>query len=245
MILVHGVGEHIGRYSYWAGRFVERGFCFTGVDLPGHGKSDGRRGVLNNYGITAEMLDRLISEMRKTFPGIPLFIYGHSMGGTIVLQYILQNKPGIKGAVVTSPWLRLSFEPAKSKIVLAGIMKSILPSLVKPSSLVVDHVSHDKAAVEAYKNDPLNHDRISVGLFHSTMTAAAYSLDHASGLGLPLLLVHGSDDKITSPEGSREFASKTPLAELKIWNGGYHELHNETFKDEVFEFIAAWMESRL
>jgi alpha-beta hydrolase superfamily lysophospholipase len=99
--------------------------------------------------------------------------------------------------------------------------------------------------VDAYISDPLNHDRISAGLFHSANIAGQYSLLHAEDLKVPLLLMHGSDDPITSPQSSRDFASKTNLAELKIWDGGYHELHNETFKDEVFSYILKWLEKQI
>jgi alpha-beta hydrolase superfamily lysophospholipase len=245
IIMVHGVGEHIRRYSHWADWFNEKGIGFTGVDLPGHGKSDGKRGRLNSYALADEMLDILINEHKKTFPGIPVFLYGHSLGGGIVLPYILKKNPKIEGAIVTSPWLRLSFEPPKTKVLLAGIIKSIIPSLAQPSGLVVSHISHDQQVVDAYRADPLNHSKISVGLFHSAVSAANYSLNHAQDLKIPLLLIHGSDDLITSPMGSREFASKTPMAEFKIWDGGYHELHNELFKHDVFTFIEKWIEMKL
>ena len=245
IILVHGIGEHIRRYSHWVEKFNEKGFGIVAVDLPGHGKSDGKRGKLNSYSLTDEMLDFLISEFKKTFPGKPVFIYGHSLGGGIVLQYILQKNPEIKGAVVTSPWLRLSFEPARIKLVLANILNSLLPSLIQSSGLIVSHISHDQKMVDAYLSDPLNHDKISVGLFHSAVTAGEYSLLHAEDLKIPLLLMHGSDDQITSPQCSRDFASKTKMAELKIWDGGYHELHNETFKDDVFSYIVKWIEKQI
>ena len=245
ILLVHGIGEHIQRYSHWIEKFIEKGFGIVGVDLPGHGKSDGKRGKLNSYSLTDEMLDFLIAEFKKTFPGIPLFIYGHSLGGGIVLQYILQKNPEIKGAIVTSPWLRLSYEPARIKIIFARIMNKLYPSLTQPSGLVVSHISHDQTVVDAYISDPLNHDKISAGLFHSADAAASYSLLHAEDLKIPLLLLHGSDDQISSPQGSRDFASKTKMAELKIWDGGYHELHNEPFKDEVFMCIMNWINSKL
>jgi alpha-beta hydrolase superfamily lysophospholipase len=245
IILVHGIGEHIGRYSHWIDRFYENGFGFAGVDLPGHGRSDGRRGSINNYSLTDEMLDFLIAEYKKTFPGIPVFVYGHSLGGGIVLQYILSKNPGIKGAIVTSPWLRLSFEPARIKVLLAKAIKNLLPSLVQRSGLVVSYISHDQKIVDAFISDPLNHDKITVGLFYSAVTAAQYSLQHAGDLKMPLLLMHGSDDQLTSPQGSRDFASKTKMAELKIWDGGYHELHNEPFKDEVFSYIVKWIEKHI
>jgi len=245
VILVHGIGEHIQRYSHWMEKLNEYGIGFVGVDLPGHGKSDGKRGTLNSYSLTDEMLDFLIAEHKKTFPGIPVFLYGHSLGGGIVLQYLLQKNPVINGAIVTSPALRLAFQPAKAKLLLVRIMKNLLPSFTQPSGLIVSHISHDKEVIDAYVADPLVHDKISVGLFQCMISAADYSLNHAGDLKIPLLIMHGSDDLIISPAGSRDFASKTKMAELKVWDGGYHELHNEIFKDEVFSYIVNWIEKRI
>lgn len=241
VVFVHGLGEHIQRYEYWSDLFMKERIAFTGVDLPGHGRSGGKRGHIKNYRLLDEMITILLDSCRKTFPGIPVYLYGHSLGGGIVLNYLVRNNPRIKGAIVTSPWLRLSFEPPRSKMVLASIMKNLLPGLVQPSGLNVSHISHDQEIVEKYKADPLVHDKISVSLFDGAMKAARYSLDNAAKLKVPLLLLHGSEDQITSPEGSREFASKSAGTELKIWEGGYHELHNEPFKDEVFKFILKWI----
>jgi alpha-beta hydrolase superfamily lysophospholipase len=241
IILVHGLGEHIQRYDYWAGVFNKEGIGFAGVDLPGHGRSEGRRGNIKSYALIGEMLDILLKSCKQTFPGVPVFIYGHSLGGGIVLEYLLRKNPKIKGAIVTSPWLRLSFEPSRGKLILAAVMKNLFPGLTQPSGLVVSHISHDQNVVDKYNSDPLVHGLISVSLFHGAMKAAKYSLEHASDLKIPVLMLHGSDDLICSPEGSREFAEKTTIAELKIWEGGYHELHNEPFKDEVFKYIMGWI----
>ncbi len=245
IILIHGLGEHIQRYELWADLFMKQGIGVTGVDLPGHGRSEGKRGSIGSYSLVEEMLDIMVNSCKQTFPGVPVFIYGHSLGGGIVLDYLLRKNPRIKGAIVTSPWLRLSFEPPKYKVVLTSIMKNILPGLIQPSGLVVDHISHDKSVIEKYKNDPLVHDKISVALFAGADTAAKHSLEHASELKIPTLLLHGSDDLIASPDGSREFAGKTNMVVLKVWDKGYHELHNETFKDEVFKYIMDWIEKRL
>lgn len=244
VILVHGLGEHIQRYDHWADKFKNEGIGFAGVDLPGHGRSDGRRGNIKSFSQLDEMLDILIKTTLRTFPGTPVYIYGHSLGGGIVLNYLIRRNPKIKGAIVTSPWLRLSFEPSKIKVTMASVMKYILPGLIQPSGLIVDHISHDQNVIEKYKNDPLVHGKISVSLFYGAMSAAKYSLAHASELNIPTLLMHGSDDKICSPEGSREFASKNNKVELKILEGGYHELHNEPFKEEVFEYIINWMKKK-
>lgn len=245
VIIVHGLGEHVNRYNEWAAKFSREGIGFAGVDLPGHGKSDGKRGSIKNYDTLFEMIDILLNSCRKTFPGTPLFLYGHSLGGGIVLNYLLHKNPRIKGAIITSPWLRLSFEPARAKVLLASVMKFLLPGLTQPSGLIVDHISQDANVVELYKKDPLVHGKISVGLFHSAMSAASYSLDHAKDLKVNTLLIHGSNDMICSPEGSREFASKTSFAELKIREGGFHELHNEPFREEIFTLIKDWINKQI
>lgn len=241
IILVHGIGEHIHRYDHWAAMFNKEEIGFVGVDLPGHGRSDGTRGDIKNYNLLREMIDILIKSCNKTFPGCPIYLYGHSLGGGIVLDYLLRRKPKVKGAIVTSPYLRLAFEPPKIKIVLASVMKHLLPGLIQPTGLNADQLSHDKAVVEKYKTDPLVHGKISVRLYSESAEAATYSITHASELKVPTLILHGSDDLILSVEGSREFAGKTNMVELKIWEGGHHELHNEPFKDEVFKYILNWI----
>jgi len=241
ILFVHGLGEHIQRYLHWADLFKKEKIGFTGVDLPGHGRSEGRRGNIKNYSLLEEMLDILLKSCHHTFPGCPVYIYGHSLGGGIVLDYILRKKPKVKGAIVTSPWLRLSAEPPKGKMILASVMKTLAPGLIQDSGLDTSFISHDKVEVEKYINDPLVHGKISVSLFSGAMAAAKNSLDNAGDLKIPTLLMHGTDDMITSPEGSREFAGKTDKVELKLWERGYHELHNEIFKDEVFKYIMNWI----
>ena len=245
IIMIHGLGEHMQLYNHWAEMFNTKGIGFAGVDLPGHGRSDGRRGHIKSYTLIEELTDTLINESRKTFPGVPVFLYGHSMGGGIVLDYLLRKKPKIKGAVVTSPWLRLSFEPDKLKLMVAAILKRIMPGLVLSSGLIPDQLSHDSKLVEDYANDPLVHFRVSVSLFHGTVRAAEHSLSTAAQLIIPVLLLHGSDDPITSPEASREFAGKSKLVEFRLFEGGYHGLHYELFKEEVFTVIINWIEKRL
>ena len=241
IILVHGLGEHIQRYLCWAELFKREGIGFVGVDLPGHGRSEGKRGNIRNYNLLEEMIDILVGSCKKTFPGVPVYIYGQSLGGGIVLDYLLRKNPRIKGAIITSPWLRLAFEPSGTKLIMASVMRYLLPGLIQPSGLNVSHISHEENVVEKYKTDPLVHGKISVSLFHEAMNAAKYSLAHASELKVPTLIIHGSEYMICSPEGSREFAAKTGNAELKIWEGGYHELHNEPFKDDVFKYIMNWI----
>ena len=241
ILLVHGLGEHILRYSSWADLFMKENIGFSGLNLPGHGNSDGNRGNIKNYNQLVEMIDTELGIINKTYPNVPVYIYGHSLGGGIVLYYLLKKNPRVKGAIVTSPWLKLSFEPSRGKLILAAMMKNILPGLAQPSGLNINHLSHDPAVAESYRTDPIVHGKISVSLFLGAMNAAHYSLQHASELKVPTLLIHGSDDHICSPEGSRQFAAASPMVDLKIWENGYHELHNEPFRMEVFEYIMNWI----
>lgn len=241
IVLVHGIGEHVRRYNHWAERFKKENYAFTAIDMPGHGKSDGGRGKVRRYSDIYEMIGVMLKTAGRTFPGVPLYLYGHSLGGGIVLDYTVRFNPAVKAVIATSPWLRLSFEPSKLKMMLATVMKTLLPGLVQSTGLEAIHLSHDESVLDIYNSDPLVHGKISVGFFSGASSSAKYALNHAADLKQPVLIVHGSDDMICSPEGSREFCSKTPRAELKIWDGGYHELHNEPFREDVFRYIVDWI----
>ena len=244
VILIHGFGEHIGRYREWANLFADRGVGFVGVDLPGHGHSPGRRGFIKNYNIINEIIDILISTVSRTFPSVPLYLYGHSMGGALALRYLIKTNPKLNGAIITSPWLKLAFEPPKSRIALAKALNYILPWLVQPSGLKAKYISHDTEIVEQYKNDPLGFGKISVRLFNIAMQSADYVVKNSGELKIRTLLFHGGDDKITSLETSKEFAAGNGKTDFIVVEGGYHELHNEAFKHQVFEKIMNWIDNK-
>ena len=129
---------------------IKKDLGFAGVDLPGHGRSEGKRGNIKNYAQVGEMIDILLNDLCKNFPGTS-FLYGHSLGGGMVLDYLLHKNPRIKGAIVTVPYFVLSFEPPKIKLVLASVMKNLLPGLIQPTGLNRSHISHDETVVEKYK----------------------------------------------------------------------------------------------
>jgi len=245
VIMVHGLGEHILRYSDWAEKFNSAGITFQGMDLPGHGKSEGKRGHIRSYDQIHEMLDILLTESRRTQPELPVFVYGHSLGGGIVLNYIIKKNPDIRGAIITSPWIKLAFPLNKAKVFLAGIMKNIFPSLTQATGLVSEHLSHKKDVVDMYNNDPLVHGKISVSLFFSAVSSGEYVLNNAEKINVPVLLLHGEEDKITSPDASRDIASRSGLVNFRLWEGGYHELHNEPFSEKVFSYILDWINNNI
>ncbi len=245
ILLVHGLGEHSGRYADWAARFNAKGVTIRAFDLPGHGHTDGRRGVIPSPGKVYDTIDTVIRGIRAEFPDVPLFLYGHSLGGGIVLNYLVRRKPMITGAIVTSSWVLVSANPPKAKVLLANVAKRLMPGMTLASGLDTQFLSRDPEAVGAYKNDPLIHGQISVGLYGWITDAAAETMARASEITVPLLLAHGRDDMIMSPAGSMQVAETAPRATLKLWDEGYHELHNDLLKEEHFEFIAEWIDTLL
>jgi len=242
--LVHGIGEHIMRYDQWAEKFVNRGYAVTGIDFRGHGRSKGKRGHIPSYESLLQDVDMLIRKSQEFFPDKPVILYGHSLGGNIVLNHAL-TRNNISRYIVTSPWLRLSFKPSSIKLALAQAMKRILPRLLQPSGLNVGHISHDPEVIKAYENDPLVHDRISVRMFINVYARGEWALANAGKLDRSVLLMHGGDDKITSADASCQFAEKAGKnVEFKIWKEMYHELHNEKIKDEVFGYIIDWLKKQ-
>ena len=245
ILMIHGLGEHAGRYNVWADRFNTAGIVFRAFDLPGHGLSGGKRGVMPEFSKVFSIIGSLLDGLKSDFPGLPVFLYGHSLGGGLLLNMLINSTPDVTGAIVTSPWIRLTETPPPFKVWLAGISRKIIPGMTQQSGLKTLYLSHDPDVVAAYKNDPLVHSLISAGLFASMTDAAEETLRRASEIRIPLLLTHGRDDMITSPSGTVEVAGSAPAATLKLWDGAYHEVHNDRMKDEHFEFICEWIDTLL
>jgi len=244
--LVHGMGEYSGRYVHVADRLTKAGYAIFAFDLRGHGQSSGPRGHTPSYEALMKDISSLLEVADKQFPQLPFFLYGHSLGGNLVLNYILRHQPQLKGVIVTDPWLRLAFEPPAFKVTLGKVMNKIWPSFSQSSGLDTKALSHDPHVVRAYENDPLVHDHISARMFIGIYQSGQWALEHASEFSLPLLLMQGGDDKIISVEAGREFADKIKEnCTLKIWDGLYHEIHNEPEKEEVFKYLIDWLDKKV
>jgi len=244
--LVHGLGEHRGRYVHVADSLTQAGYTLISFDLRGHGKSEGPRGHTPSYEALLQDISSLLEVANKQFPQLPSFLYGHSLGGNLVLNYVLRLQSDLKGVIATDPWLRLAFEPPRFKIILAQITNYIWPSFSQKNGLDTKVLSRDPEVVHTYENDPLVHDYISSRMFIGIYQSGYWALEHASEFSLPLLLMHGGDDKIISVKASHEFANtKTKNCTLKIWNGLYHEIHNEPEKEEVFKFLVDWLDKEV
>ena len=242
--LVHGLGEHSGRYAHVAAALNDAGYALLGFDLRGHGKSGGPRGHTPSYDALMDDIGRLLDEATQRYPGKPQFLYGHSLGGNLVLNYALRRKPSINGVIATSPAIRTATPPPGSQITLAKIMNRIRPAMQMANGLALDGLARDPEVIRAYTNDPLVHNKISVHLALEMLQAGEWALAHAAEFPVPLLLVHGTADKLTSAPASQEFAAKVPAGRctLKLWEGFYHETHNEPEKAEVLAFMIDWLQ---
>ncbi len=244
--LVHGIGEHTLRYVNVAEALTKERYVLFGADLRGHGKSEGPRGHFPSIEAVLKDIDLLLEQARKRYPGLPLILYGHSLGGILVLHYGLKHKPDIKGVIATSPSLHTALEEQPVKIMAAKVMGSLMPRVTLPSGLNVNAISHDREVVKLYNNDPLVHNKISLGFGKIMLSVNQWTLEHADEFSLPLLLMHGKADSIAYSSSSIEFASKlNEKYKLVLWEGAYHELHNEPEKAEVFKTMTGWINEQL
>src|SRR6056297_73974 len=236
--LVHGFGEYSERYSHWAELFVKSGYAVHAIDYRGHGKSDGRRGYIHSFDDFLNDIDVLVQESEKMFPEIPQFIYGHSLGGNIVTNYILKRDNNFKGAIISSPWFKLAFDPSAITLFFSKTIKSIFPKFTQKANLDVKGISHDQEVINNYIKDPLVHEKISARMFFEVYKAGNWALEHPGLINIPVFLQHGNADKITSYKASVEFAEKAQKLNQDItykeWEGMYHELHHEVNYEEVF-----------
>jgi len=241
--LLHGIGEHIGRYSHVAAALNQAGFAMLGFDLRGHGRSEGPRGFTPSYDAYLDDIDLLIGEARNRYPGKPFFLYGHSLGGNLILYYVLRRRAELTGVVASSPELRLAFNPPAWKTTMGRMMFNLWPAFSMPSGLEQAALSRDPAVVRAYASDPLVHDRVSARLGIGMLDVGQWLLDRASEFPLPLLVFAGSADRIVSAEACREYAGKVRGdCTLKIWDGLYHETHNEPEKADVIGLMVRWIQ---
>lgn len=243
--LVHGIGEHSSRYEHVAEAFNCAGYALVAMDLRGHGRSEGKRGHAPNYESLMEDLSLLLDTGRTNYPDLPVFLYGHSLGGNLCLYYALSRKPALNGMIITSPLLRLAYKPPIWKTAILHLMYALHITCSIPRGIDNMAMSHDLNVVRTKRNDPLCHGLITPQLAEEMLRNGNWCLDHAAEISYPILLMHGDADRITSADASREFAAlASDQCTMKIWEGLYHELHNEREKTAVLEYVLAWLNSK-
>ncbi|MDH5413953.1 MAG: lysophospholipase [Flavobacteriaceae bacterium] len=247
VLLVHGMGEHSGRYAnFVVPKLLENNVSVITYDQYGHGKTQGKKGHNPGFDALLDCVEIMLMQAKDIFNNVPYFLYGHSMGGNVVLNYILRRKNDLIGAIATSPFLRLAFTPPKWQLILGKLLQKIAPATTIPSGLEVKAISRDHMEVQKYLNDPLVHDKISPNYSITMINTGEWLIKNAKKLNKPLLLLHGTGDRLTSFKASQEFyKNSNSNASLKLFEKGYHELHNDICKEEMIETIVQWIKTQL
>jgi alpha-beta hydrolase superfamily lysophospholipase len=247
--LIHGLGEHTGRYKQVGKALNEAGYSLFGFDLRGHGQTGGPRGHIPSLNVVLQDIHQFVEFQKQNHPGVPIFLYGHSLGGLFSLAYVIQYPDGIKGVIITGVALHSPLLEQKSKVAMVKALGSLFPSMIIPTGLDSSTISRDPAVVQKYVNDPLVHDKSSLGLGKTTLDAVNLCFAHANNFSLPLLIMHGKKDTLVYPSGSEKFAKLAGETNrdvtLKLWDGLYHELHNEPEQAEVFKVMVEWLDKHL
>jgi alpha-beta hydrolase superfamily lysophospholipase len=245
VIIVHGLGEHAGRYDHVARRLNDWGFSVRGYDQFGHGESGGARGGLPSDGRLLDDLAEIVDSTRRRMePGTPLLLLGHSMGGLVAARFVSLAMRPVEGLVLSSPALNPGLS-AVQKFLLATL-PSIAPSLRVNNGVKPHFISHDQAVVSAYLADPLVHDRISARLARFVARTGPEVVASASQWKVPTLLLYAGDDRLLNAQGSRDFAARAPKATVQsqCFDKLYHEIFNEPDARPVFEALHRWIEQR-
>jgi alpha-beta hydrolase superfamily lysophospholipase len=242
-VVAHGLGEHSGRYAKFAGWFSARGARVYAIDHRGHGLSGGPRGHTDSMEAFVADLDLLVTRARAQ-PDGPLVLVGHSMGGLIAIAYAMAHPDRIDRAVFSAPVLRVNARVPGWKRALAGVAPLIAPKASFHTGLDAGALSHDPEVVARYRSDPLVHDRITPMANRVTFERGEEYISRAAAIKVPFLLLHGADDRLSDPEGSRRFfaAATAPGRAIKIYPGLFHEIFNEPEQEQVFRDVEEWLE---
>ncbi len=251
ILLMHGLGEHSGRYAHVIRFFNRCGLLVRSYDHRGHGRSGGRRGdaaddgallrdaklVLNDFRRQQELIH---PELENTTP----ILFGHSMGGLFAARFAVAHMASLRGLILSSPALALRMSGFQHG--LLKLMSAVAPGLAAPNGLDVNLLSHDLTVAKAYRLDPLVHNKISPRLLNSMLHAGAFAIEQAPTLALPTLMVIAGSDRIIDPEGSRRFfaALRPEIATMHDYEGMYHEIFNEIGAERVFADVRRWLDAQ-
>jgi alpha-beta hydrolase superfamily lysophospholipase len=245
VIIVHGLGEHAGRFDTLAQRLNEWDFAVRGYDQYGHGESGGVRGGLpTDDRLLLDLADMVDSVAAKKTRKAPIILLGHSLGGLVAAKFVMQNIRPVDGLVMSSPALN----PGLTRVqkAMLAVLPRVVPNMRVNNGVVAEYLSRDPAVVRAYLEDPLVHDRISARLGRFVADSGAAVVAGAATWALPTLLLFAGADKLVNPAGSRAFAAAAPLQAVttRAFETMFHEVFNEPDSVRVYAELKAWLDLR-
>ena len=244
VLIVHGLGEHAGRYTHVAAALVQAGFAVRAYDHQGHGRSAGQRGTLHTPDGLLQDLATVIDDTRHRAPDRPLVLLGHSMGGLLVARAVAEQLRPVDALVMSSPALGIHANLVQK--LLLSVLPDLLPNVTIPNGLDPRWVARDAAVVQAYREDPLVHNRISPRLGAWIWREGPKTLDCAATWPLPTLLLYAGTDTLVDPAASDTFAQRAPRDRVSAqrYEAMYHEVFNDPEREQVLATLTQWLQAR-
>ena len=241
-MLIHGLGEHSGRYLKLIQDFNDKNISVFTIDIRGHGKSEGKRGHSPFYQQLMNDIQCFIEHVTKKIPDQKYFLYGHSFGGNLVINYSFQENKKINGIIATSPLIKPSIAPSRIVLFMGKLFKKIVPSLILSNGININGISRNMQVINDYINDPLIHNKVSVQLGLDIISSGIYALENSQYITVPMIVFHGKNDGLTSYSASQKLVQNSgPNIKFIGFDDAYHEIHNEPEKVELLRNIFNWI----
>ena len=236
LFIIHGLGEHSGRYEDLAKILIKEGIGVFSIDLIGHGKSSGKKGHIKSFEDFINAVETGVIYVRKKFLDTPIILFGHSLGGLISLKFLIDRESKeIERSIISSPWIETALEIPNHLLFIHKIFQKIIPGLQLSNNLITSHLSKDKKIVEKYENDILVHDKISLNLFSEIIKTIDDVIERSSRIKIKTLIYHGKNDKIISHKGTEKVAKLIPDNKFILYKNIHHEPHNDIEKEIVYK----------
>jgi alpha-beta hydrolase superfamily lysophospholipase len=242
ILIIHGLGEHSGRYLKLIQDFNDKNISVFTIDIRGHGKSEGKRGHSPFYQQLMNDIQCFIEHVTKKIPDQKYFLYGHSFGGNLVINYSFQENKKINGIIATSPLIKPSIAPSRIVLFMGKLFKKIVPSLILSNGININGISRNMQVINDYINDPLIHNKVSVQLGLDIISSGIYALENSQYITAPMIVFHGKNDGLTSYSASQKLVQNSgPNIKFIGFDDAYHEIHNEPEKVELLRNIFNWI----
>jgi len=248
IVLVHGTGEHHGRYAHVVQALNDYGYQVWAGDLPGWGRADGRKGHIDSFDDYLVTVDSWVTTARKHLPEkMPLYLLGHSMGGLVAVRYAEVYGSGrLDGLILSSPCLQLKLAVPRWKVQLAGYLDRMWPTLRIANGITPEMVTRDATVRMQYQTDPLNYPKTSVRWFNELLRAMDLAWRESNQLQLPTLIMQAGADQLVDPVAVATFAREMPYSKKQYmeYDGFYHEIFNEPERERVLADLVGWLDNQ-
>jgi alpha-beta hydrolase superfamily lysophospholipase len=248
VVISHGFGEHGGCYRHVADALIAAlGVDVLAVDYRGHGRSPGRRGVVNRYEDLVDDLQSVLAWCARTLPGVPAYVLGHSNGGQVALRAVLDPPANLVGLILSNPVVELAAHVPRIKLWAGRLLLRVAPRLTLSAPLPVTQMTRDPAMQREHQSDPLRHSRMSAPLFFGMIAGGALLMPRAAEILTPVLIILGGADVVSDPKATHAFYDVLGSTDksLLLYPKTLHEPFNDLGREQVFSDIAAWLEPRL